>query len=303
MSKILVSGLINIETSAKIEQFPINYSPIHYAFFGVNTAVSGVAYNIAKALKTLGDDVELITMTGNDFPSEYIKREIASVGISSAYIKSTLTQTPNTVVLYDENGKRQIYCDLKDIQEAKYDFKIEQYQDKDIVVACNTNFNRDLLVKAKKLGKIIATDVHVIDNIHDEYNKDFMMHADILFLSDERIPTDPKKFIYELARTYHNQIIVVGLGAKGSMMYLNQDDKIYEMPSVQVRKVINTVGAGDALFSSFLHFYAKGNTALEALEKATIFASYKIGSDGASNGFASETFINEYYNKKRKDLL
>ena len=55
MKKILVSGLINTETTVKIKEFPIEYFPIDYPFFGVNTRVSGVAYNIAKALSTLGD--------------------------------------------------------------------------------------------------------------------------------------------------------------------------------------------------------------------------------------------------------
>ncbi len=49
MANILVSGLINTETTVRVRQFPVNYYPIDYPFFGVNTAVSGVAYNISKA--------------------------------------------------------------------------------------------------------------------------------------------------------------------------------------------------------------------------------------------------------------
>lgn len=30
-----------------------------------------------------------------------------------------------------------------------------------------------LIRKAKTLGKIIATDVHVLNNVYDEYNRDF----------------------------------------------------------------------------------------------------------------------------------
>ena len=33
MKKILVSGLINTETTIKIKQFPIEYFPIDYPFF------------------------------------------------------------------------------------------------------------------------------------------------------------------------------------------------------------------------------------------------------------------------------
>ena len=75
MAKILVSGLINTETTVRIKQFPIEYFPIDYPFFGVNTRVSGVAYNLVKALKTLDDDVKLVTMTGWDFGGDYIQSE------------------------------------------------------------------------------------------------------------------------------------------------------------------------------------------------------------------------------------
>ena len=34
-------------------------------------------------------------------------------------------------------------------------------------------------------NKIIVTDVHVLADINDDYNRDFMQHANILFLSDE----------------------------------------------------------------------------------------------------------------------
>ena len=122
MANILVSGLINTETTVRVRQFPVNYYPIDYPFFGVNTAVSGVAYNISRALKTLGDDVTLFTMTGRDFPAEYIRSELRAAGIGTDWVRPKLKQTPNSVVLYDGEGKRQIYCDLKDIQETPYDF-------------------------------------------------------------------------------------------------------------------------------------------------------------------------------------
>ena len=58
---VLVSGLVNVETSVKVRKFPIEYYPIDYPFFGVESHIAGVAYNLAKALTTLGDDVDLLS--------------------------------------------------------------------------------------------------------------------------------------------------------------------------------------------------------------------------------------------------
>lgn len=294
MSNVLVSGLVNTETTVKVRQFPIPYYPIDYPFFGVNTAVSGVAYNIALALKTLGDQVTLASMTGNDFAADYIRRELHTQGIDCTGIKSCLKETASSVVLYDEEGRRQIYCDLKDIQEATYGFSADIFEQADVVVACNINFNRELLRAAKESGKLIATDVHVLSNVWDAYNRDFMECADVLFLSDEAIGDDYRGFIMELAHAYRPQIIVLGRGNKGAAMYLESAARIVELPAVHVGDVVNTVGAGDALFSAFIHYYASGLDPIAALERAQTFASAKIRCSGASRGFVTEQEVEAF---------
>ena len=293
MSRILISGLVNTETVTRVRKFPIDYYPVDYPFFGIRTAASGVAYNIALALKTLGDEVRLLSMTGSDFSAEYISSELSRAEIGTEYLKPKLRETPNSVVLYDETGRRQIYCDLKDIQETAYGFSEEQVADADIVVACNINFNRELLKIAKRLGKTVATDVHVLGNVHDEFNREFMECADILFLSDEAVGDDAYQFMDDLEETYHTPIIVLGRGSKGALMYIREDNWFHEMPAAHVGNVVNTVGAGDALFSAFLHFYAKGFHPVDCLKRAQVFAAAKIRVSGASRGYVTEQEIEE----------
>ena len=221
-------------------------------------------------------------MVGKDFAAAYIENTLKKLEIDTNYILPTLKQTPSSVVLFDTDGKRQIYCDLKDIQESSYPFDTSLLENVDLVAACNINYNRPLLHLAKKAGKLIATDVHVLSDIHDEYNREFMDYADILFLSDENINGDYKDFIMSLENAYGNDVIVLGRGDKGALMYVKAEERFYEFPAVSVGNVVNTVGAGDALCSSFVHFYAKGLKADEALMRAQIFASYKIGFDGVT---------------------
>jgi ribokinase len=296
MSHILISGLVNTETTVRIREFPIPYYPIDYPFFGIGTAVSGVAYNLAKALRTLGDRVTLLSMTGDDLPGQTVRHELEAIGVDTGNIKACLKETPSSVVLYDGEGKRQIYCDLKDIQETAYGFPPEICEDVELVAACNINFNRPLLHAAKAAGKTVATDVHVLRDLYDDYNREFMENADILFLSDEGIGEHYRDFIAELESIYHNRIIVLGRGSKGAALY--QDRQFHELPAVQVGPVVNTVGAGDALFSSFLHCYAKGLSPLEALCRAQLFASAKIGTSGASRGFITEMELESLYLSK-----
>ena len=64
-------------------------------------------------------------------------------------------------------------------------------KDADLLVLCNINYTRAFLSLGKELGKPVATDVHAIADLDDAYNRDFMAHADILFMSHERLPVPP----------------------------------------------------------------------------------------------------------------
>lgn len=295
--KVIVSGLINIETTLKVKKFPINYYPIDYPFFGIKSDVSGVAYNVAKALLTLDHEVQIISFIGDDEEGNRILSKLEDERIGKQYIYPHLKETPVTVALYDEEGRRQIYCDLKDIQDRDIDFaRVETaIRDCDLVVLCNTNFNRSILRKVKSMGKLIASDVHVLSDINDEYNKEFMEYADILFLSDEQLPCNAAQFILQMKETYSSKIIVIGLGKEGALLYERLEDKIYRLEAAHVGEVVNTLGAGDALFSCFLNYYMKGYPAVEALIRAEIFAALKIRHNGAANGFSSEEIVEEYY--------
>lgn len=285
MRRILVSGLVNVETTVRVRQFPIAYYPIDYPFFGIDSAVSGVAYNIALALKTLGDEVRLCSMLAPDLYGAQVRAQLVADGIDTHGLCDRLRQTPASVVLYDEQGRRQIYCDLKDVQETSYPFLQNCLDGVDVVVACNTNFNRPLLHMAREAGKIVATDVHVLGDVFDEYNREFLQCADIVFLSDEAIGDDYRPFLRRLAEAYPMKLIVLGRGGKGAAMYRRESDSITQYPAAHCERVVNTVGAGDALFSAFVHAYAQGLSPEEALLRAQLFAARKIETSGASRGF------------------
>ena len=237
-NKILVSGLLNIETTVAVRGFPIHYFPIDYPFFGVNSNVAGVGFNVAKALTSLGDSVELVSFLGNDYESGRILGELDSCGISTHGIRRELKNTPTSVILFDPEGKRQVYCDLKDIQEQMLspDTLTDSFSDVSAAVLCNINFNRELIKKAREMKVLTATDVHVLSNTEDDYNRDFMENADILFLSDEALPCAPEEFIQRLHERYHSKVIVIGMGAKGALLLDNLRSGLYGRKGSQYRR-------------------------------------------------------------------
>ncbi len=290
MKKVLVCGHTNIETTLAIEGFPVEYAPMHYPFFGIQTAVAGVGYNITKALTTLGSKVNFLTMVGQDFFGEQVQAQATADGFGTQFIVRGMPQTAQSVILYDKQGKRQGHTDLKDVQERPFppDLFQQALQESDLAVLCNINWTRPFLTQAQQANIPIATDVHTIADLDDEYNRDYMAAATILFMSDERLPLLPEQWAKKVQNEFGTEIIVIGLGAKGALLTVKADNFCERIPAVQTRPVVNSIGAGDSLFSSFNHFYRKSRNPYTALEKAVLFASYKIGEAGAAAGFLTE---------------
>jgi sugar/nucleoside kinase (ribokinase family) len=297
MSHILVSGLINIETTLSVDGFPIPYFPVRYPFFGISSTVSGVGYNIAKALTALGDEVAFLSIIGDDLAGQQVRHALTDDGIPGEHVLSLMNNTAQSVIVYDGEGHRQIHTDLKDIQEQIYlpDIFAQEMKDCDLLALCNINFSRPFLGLARAAGKTIATDVHTIGDLGDEYNREFMAAADILFMSDEALPVSPRKWANQILQTFGTEIVVIGLGSQGALLSVKVDNFTEIVPAVPTRLIVNTIGAGDALFSAFLHCYLQTRDPYEAIRKAVVFASYKIGEKGAAEGFLDHDGLEKLY--------
>jgi acarbose 7IV-phosphotransferase len=216
--RFFVAGLINVETTVAIDGFPLDYFPVRYPFYGLHTAVSGVGWNIARALTTLGDSVDFASLIGGDANGQLARQGLALAGIHDGLVLEALEATAQSVILYDPHGRRQIHVDLKDIQSQAYPTHLAEgaIRHCDLAVICNINFARPLLAVAQEAGKPIATDVHALSDLEDGYNGAFMGAATILFMSDESLPDTPEAVAEHLLGRYRAEIVVIGLGEQGA---------------------------------------------------------------------------------------
>lgn len=304
MSRFFVSGLINLETTLAVEGFPLDYFPARYPFFGVQTTVSGVGFNVAKALTVLGNKVDFASVIGKDANGELVHKALREEGIPDDLILDAVDETPQSVILYEPGGRRQIHTDLKDVQEHPYPLNkqtMAALEACDLAVICNVNFARPLLTAAGQAGKRIATDVHALADLDDGYNRDYMAMADVLFLSDESLSGSPEEVARAVIARFDTEIVVIGLGEKGALLALRQGGFMQRFEPVRTRPVVNSIGAGDALFSAFLDRYLRTNDPVGALKAAMVFASYKIGEKGAAAGFLDGEELDAWIEKTEKE--
>ncbi|SRR6266436_10330408 len=103
---VLVCGTLNLETTFPIAGFPLNYEAICYRPFEIRSQPSGVGFNIARALSTLGNRVRLVSMVGSDFLGTVLRQSMAKFGVSDEFILPILDQTPQSIVIFDGAGRR-----------------------------------------------------------------------------------------------------------------------------------------------------------------------------------------------------
>ena len=299
MTRFLVAGLINIETTLQIEGFPLQYNPVNFPFFGVNSSVSGVGYNLAKALTVLGNEIQFLSIVGDDPAGRLARTSLKHDHILAKGVLTAMPLTSQSVILYDREGRREIHTDLKDIQDRTYplDTFHSALEASDVALICNINFARPFLQQAVAAGKPIATDVHTISSLDDAYNRDYMAAASVLFMSDERLPAPPEDFARQVIERYNTEVVVIGMGSRGAVLAVRDIGTAERIPTVHTRKVVNTIGAGDALFSAFCHSYFINHDPQVAIRKAMVFSSYKIGARSAADGFLDTASLEALYHQ------
>ena len=288
MAKFAVAGIVQVETIVRVEDIPVRYSPVTNMPDTVFTYVGGDAYNERVALKALGDEVEFFSMVGKqDLRGILWDEDFMGDG---DFVLPVLESTPTAVILYDKKRQQQIFEDIKDMRDAEFNLSLfkEKIKDADAVVLANANFCRPLAAAAKEAGKLLAVNFRGFTEEKMQYNEDFFELADIIYVSDDNIVGSADEFVRKLADNYSAKIIILGQGAAGLTIFSREDELLAHYKPVKTNEIVNTSGAGNSLFSCFLHCYVSTGDAVHAVKKALLFASYKIGESGASKGFLTE---------------
>lgn len=296
MSKILVAGILQEETIVKVDKIPIKNQPVTDMFNSIHTGIGGDAYNEAIALKWLGDEVDFFTLIGKYDSPKIVNPPSSEVHLDTDYILPKAGATPAAVIFYDKERNQQIFEDIKNLREVKYDLSLfmQALPGADLVVLANANFCKPMLHAAMEAGKKIAVNIRNFKYRTETYNEEFLEAADILYLSDDNIDDDPYDFCKYIVEKYKTEILIYGMGAAGVLLYSNKLDTYVLYKPVKTNEIVNTVGAGNALFSCFLHYYNQTGDSTFSIRNALLFASYKIGFIGTSIGFMTEKQIEDW---------
>jgi sugar/nucleoside kinase (ribokinase family) len=275
-ARIVVAGVVSLYISINVRSFPVRYEPSARPLWA-RSGTAGVASHVARVHRALDNDVRLCTLVGRDTAGEAIRAELARDGLDGPGVIESPSSSLG-VVLVDPSGRRMGMPHLSELDRIEYPFEVlrEQAEGADLMVLTNAKFVRPLLPRAAALGVPIAVDVHLIDDLDSEYNRPWLERARVVFCSHERL-SDPRGWVAELLRRHPQcEVAGVGMGARGALAGL-RDGRIVQVRAVPPARVVNTSGAGDALFATFLDGWLRHGDAGAALRDGVLHASWKVG--------------------------
>ncbi|MEV5573844.1 carbohydrate kinase family protein [Spirillospora sp. NPDC052269] len=273
---VLVAGAVSLYATVGVRDFPLAYESRSKPSW-MEFACSGVALSVSRVQAAFGHRVRLCALVGDDSAGTAVREDLARIGLLGPGVLRTPVSTTG-VVLVNEHGRRMGMPYLSPIEHEVYPWDVLEAQaaGADLLVLTNIRPIRPLLGRAARLGVPIAVDLHQVDGPENEYNRPWLEHADIVFASHERLP-EPEVWAREVFGRYPRcGLVGVGMAERGAAVAL-RDGRLIRVDAVTPAPVVNTTGAGDALFSTFLAVWLRTGDPVAALRAGVVHAGWKIG--------------------------
>jgi acarbose 7IV-phosphotransferase len=277
VARIVVVGVASLYIGAGVSEFPVEHAPGLVPDW-MRAGVVGAGAHIAKVLSALGDVVRLCTLAGTDPAGLAIRADLrASALLGPGVVDAGATSLG--VVLVAPDGSRPGLPYMAAVNAVGYPAQTfyRFAEGTDLAVLTNARFVRPLIQGAERAAVRIATDVHLIAEADDAYNRPWLEAADIVFCSHERLPCAPEEWIAQMFERYCGCTVVgIGRGANGVMLGL-RDGTLVRASAATPRGVVSSAGARDALFASFLHGWLATGNPVDALRRVVVHAGWKVG--------------------------
>lgn len=238
--------------------------------------IAGAGGYFSAGMAKLGGIVYLLTRIGEDEEGRKLLEEAEKLGIKTDGIRVVGGSKTGFTLIFTEEGedlKRQVATYLGALKDlSSQNVPCNKYMRKSMMVySCNYFLLKKLreeirfiFREAKKIGCITAYDANAGDGWENpEELKTLKNHiypyTDVIFLNQDEAMNltglrDPYKSIEEIEK--NAKTVVIKLGKDGAI--IRHLGKIYRIGGFPLgRRVVDTVGAGDAFQAAFSYFYLR----------------------------------------------
>lgn len=250
--------------------------------------LGGATVNVAAGISRIGAPAALITVTGDDETSQFVRQELDLEGVIMNYAKVIPEKRVSGVHVHLTEEHERIFTnyidDTPDLQVEVQHLREEAFERASIFNLCsNTMFHpialettKAAVALAKKHRALVAMDANIrplrweSPQVCQETISAFLQEADLLKLAEEELffltQTKTLHEGVEALKEYEIPLVMVTAGENGA--YVVFDGEIKHVPSISV-ECVDTTGAGDAFMAGILrqvHMYGMPKSIEEAYQ-------------------------------------
>ena len=298
MSYIVVAGGVNVDIGARSAQrlMAKDSNPGR-----VHTSIGGVGHNIARNLRQLGAEVELLTALGGDGFAQSIRESCAGLGIGLGHaLCAEDAMTSSYVYISDERGDMALaVSDMAICERLTPDYfaaRLGELNGAALVVADANLPEASLAYLAEHLTAPLFIDPVSVSKAEKlrpilPYIHTFKPNAaEAELLSG--VPVVERNSARRAARRLIDlgvKRVFLSLGKEG-FLAAAEDETVWE-PAPEA-KVVNTTGAGDALMAAIAWSWLRGENLSRTAALGAAAAGIAIESDGTiSPALSAETVL------------
>lgn len=286
-----------------------------------NKVIGGAELNVAIGVSRLEHSTQYISQIGNDPQGQFIKNQITSKNIDTQYLnrsdkyftgyqmKQLVSKgDPNVYNFRKGSAASHINLDLiddinlsgvkvahltgifpaisKDAKESSF-YLAKKFNRKKIILTFDPNLRPTLWSNKAEMIKTINNLAQYADIVLPGQNE-----GKILTGTD-----NPEEICDFYLKNQQTKAAFVKVGVKGSYVKLKGEEKGKLVPGFIVKKVVDTVGAGDGFALGVITALLEGKNHLQAACRGNAIGAMQVQTHGDNDGYPTRKELAEFYRK------
>ena len=261
----------------------------------------GAGANVAVAAARLGIKSGIFAVSGYDFERMNYKRYLIEQGVDiSGVIENRKFPMARSFIISKEGSENQIlyfYESKGEVVRLLFEnmgLATELSRKHELLHFSTGHFEFYRKLIRQGLGKVISFDPGQETFTYPHRVIRILKYSNLLFMNNYEAKRVKEVLrLRSIRQIWGPKLICVSLGAEGSIILFR--GKLYRIPAVKPRRVLDPPGAGDSHRAGFLVSLMKGYDVLSAGRIASTVASFAIEAEGAQTSLPTwEKVIKRY---------
>jgi sugar/nucleoside kinase (ribokinase family) len=226
----------------------------------------GQCVNTCVYAKMNGMDTAYLGKYGSDEVAKYVQKTLKDIGVDDSHSRHFEGENGFALVTLHNNDRVFLGSNKGGIaKEHPFDFTQEDYdyiKNFQIIYSNLNSYIEENLAELKETGVPIAYDFST--RWTDEYLEKVCPHITVAILSCAHLTAEQREVEMKKVQEFGVPIVLGTIGEEGS--YVLYKNKFIYALAVQADDVIDTMGAGDSYFATFLYSLLESSKTGELLE-------------------------------------